>query len=228
MSSFINVIAIVEGRTEQIFIEELLAPYLAVKNIYINATQASKPGQKGGDVCFERVQKDIGLHLKQRSDTYITTLLDYYGTKSWPGLNKVPSRSNPQEISQIITIATIEKVNTLYEKYRSSVRFIPYIAIHEFEALLFSDKTILAKALSVNETKISAILQECGQPEAINNSPNTAPSKRLASLTERGIFAKTTLGIKIARDTGIPCIRKKCPLFDTWLHQLESLVGVIE
>lgn len=57
MNNFIEVIVIVEGKTEQIFIETVLAPYLAPKNIFMTATQISKPGQKGGDVKFSRAEK---------------------------------------------------------------------------------------------------------------------------------------------------------------------------
>lgn len=46
MSSYMEIVAIVEGRTEQVFIERILAPYLGNKNIFITATQISKPGQK--------------------------------------------------------------------------------------------------------------------------------------------------------------------------------------
>jgi hypothetical protein len=225
MSKFIEVIAIVEGSTEQIFIEDILAPYLGAKNIYIYATQVSKPGQKGGDVRFERVQKDIGLHLKQRTDTYITTLVDYYGIKSWPGLENVPSRATPGAISTILNKATIATVQAVYAQQRSAVRFVPYMAIHEFEALLFSDTTVLASALGVSEHKVKAILQECGEPEAINNSPETAPSKRLGTLSANGVFSKTTKGIAIAKEIGVDRMREKCPLFNSWLQKLENLVG---
>ena len=81
MSDYIEVIAIVEGKTEQVFVESVLQPYLAQQNIFISATQVSKPGQKGGDVRFSRVSRDIERHLKQRPDTYVTTLVDYYGIK---------------------------------------------------------------------------------------------------------------------------------------------------
>jgi hypothetical protein len=74
MSEYIEVMVIVEGKTEQMFIERILAPYLGHKNIGMRATQVSKPGQKGGDVRFSRVQKDLGNHLKQRSDVYIRSV----------------------------------------------------------------------------------------------------------------------------------------------------------
>jgi len=81
MNNYIEVIVIVEGKTEQTFIESILAPYLGLKYIGMRATQVSKPGQKGGDVKFTRVKKDVRNHLKQRRDTYISTFVDYYGIK---------------------------------------------------------------------------------------------------------------------------------------------------
>lgn len=81
MSNIIEAMVIVEGKTEQIFIRELVAPYLAAKKIYMSATQITKPGAKGGDVKFKRVKNDIEKHLKQRSNTYISLFIDYYGMK---------------------------------------------------------------------------------------------------------------------------------------------------
>ena len=83
MSSYVEVMAIVEGRTEQIFIEQLLASYLGNKGISIRATQVSKPGQKGGDVTYERIERDVIKHLKQRQGTIVTTFIDYYRFRKW-------------------------------------------------------------------------------------------------------------------------------------------------
>lgn len=144
MSKFIEVIAIVEGKTEQVFIESVLQPYLAAKMIFISATQITKPGQKGGDVRFVRAQQDIGNHLKQRGDTFVTTFIDYYGTKEWPGLGTLAPGLTPTQISTHLHDATLQAVNELFGETRSDERFIPYVAMHEFESLLFSDSEILA------------------------------------------------------------------------------------
>jgi hypothetical protein len=86
MNKSVEIVALVEGNTEQIFIQNLVLPYLAPRGIYITPIQISKPGQKGGDVKFPRVQNDIGMHLKQRSDTYLTLLSIITGsTPSGPG-----------------------------------------------------------------------------------------------------------------------------------------------
>ena len=49
MSRYVEVMAIVEGSTEETFINRILAPYLSHRNIGMRATQVSKPGEKGGD-----------------------------------------------------------------------------------------------------------------------------------------------------------------------------------
>ncbi|MDR0307648.1 MAG: DUF4276 family protein [Chitinispirillales bacterium] len=59
MSNRIEVMVIVEGKTEVFFINRLLAPYLAAKNIFLTPTQISgRSENKGGNVRFARTQKD--------------------------------------------------------------------------------------------------------------------------------------------------------------------------
>lgn len=223
MNNYVEIIIIVEGRTEQIFIEKLLAPYLANKNVYIRATQVSKPGQKGGDVHFSRVKKDLELHLKQRSDTFLSTMVDYYGVKEWPGLEVARTLKSPFEIAKTINESTKKEVENLFPELKTNFRFIPYIAIHEFEALLFSDAEILSNKLGVAKTKVEAVITEFESPEAINNNPNTAPSKRLNNWSPNHNFRKTTMGITIAEAIGIQKMRDNCPLFNAWLMEIEKI-----
>ena len=222
---YIEVIAIVEGKPEQVFIESILQPYLSQKQIYISATQVSKSGQKGGDVKFSRVQKDLAMHLKQRSDTYVTTFVDYYGVKEWQAIDTLASNLTPTQISESVNNATKQKVVELFAKQQAEKRFIPYMAIHEFEALLFSDTAILADELGIEQCDIDKVLIQCGEPEAVNNSPQTAPSKRLDAWSRYNKFPKTTTGISLAKQIGIPKMREQCPVFNTWLNSLEEIIG---
>lgn len=189
----------------------------------MRATQVTKAGQKGGDVRFTRVKRDLRLHLKQRSDTYITTLIDYYGTKEWPGLDDVPPQATPNQIAKIINNATQKEVISLFADQRAESRFIPYMAVHEFEALLFSDSSAIAAELEISIEYVNSVLTEFGEPEAINNNRETAPSKRLDRWSPKGKFPKTTTGIAIARTIGIEAMRKKCPIFNTWLSTFEAI-----
>lgn len=222
MSKSTEIVAIVEGRTEQIFIQDMVDPYLASKGIYITPILISKPGQKGGDVKFARARNDIGLHLKQRKDTFLTLFVDYYGIKGdWPGLKDAKNRSLPHEKAKAINNATKDQVNELFADYDAERRFIPYVCVHEFEALLFSEPTILADQLHVPQKRIDNILSECKEPENIDDYPDSAPSKRLAMLSDR--FKKTATGIAVARAIGLTKIRTQCPLFDAWLMEIENL-----
>ncbi len=221
---YIEVIAIVEGKTEQVFIESILRPYLANKQIYISATQVSKSGQKGGDVKFSRVKKDLAIHLKQRSDTYVTTFVDYYGIKEWPAVDTLAVNLTPVQISESVNKATTKQVIELFAEQQAKRRFIPYIAMHEFEALLFSDTAILANELAINQQDIDDVLEQCGEPEAVNNSPQTAPSKRLDAWYVYNKFPKTTAGIAVAKRIGITKMREQCPVFNAWINSLEGLL----
>ena len=64
MADYAELVMLVEGPTEQIFVKQLLEPYLAAKRVYTTPIILSKPGQKGGDVKFSRARNDIERHLK--------------------------------------------------------------------------------------------------------------------------------------------------------------------
>lgn len=222
MSDFKEIVVIVEGKTEEIFIRDMVCPYLVSRGISITPILISKPGQKGGDVKFARAKNDIGLHLKQRQDTFLTLFVDYYGIKGdWPGLAEARKQSSPGDKAAVINSATKTQVNELFADYGSGRRFISYICIHEFEALLFSEPAVLAGQLHVPQRRIDKILAECKEPENIDDSPDSAPSKRLEALSDR--FKKTTTGIAVARAIGLRKIREQCPIFNAWLTEVESL-----
>ena len=222
MNESAEIVALVEGKTEGIFISKLLAPHLTRLNVYMTPIIISKPGEKGGDVRFGRVKNDIGLHLKQRTGTYLTLFMDYYGLKTdWPGLDDARKRPCAKDRAEAVNRATQDAVCRLFPERRAERRFIPYVAMHEFEALLFSAPEILASRLQVKPALIANIVAKCGSPEEIDDSPDTAPSKRLIQLSNG--FRKTTTGIAVAEDIGLSAIRARCPLFDEWLTAIERL-----
>jgi len=221
MSNIIEVMVLVEGQTEQIFVKKLLSPYiteLTKHKIFLIPTQ---PGKRGGDVRFERFKKDIAIHLKQRPNTYITLMLDYYGIKDWPGLKKSKQQATHSKKAEVINSETKTEVQRYFSAQNGGNRFIPYVSMHEIEALYFSDPASIAQIMNVNKTKIESILHECDEPEAINDRPETAPSKRLGKLSK--LFVKTSTGIAIAKKINIPKMRKHCPLFDEWINKIVNL-----
>ena len=222
MSNYTEVVVLVEGATEQRFIKELLAPYMAGRNVFLTPIILDKPGEKGGDVRFARAQNDIEKHLKQRRDTYVTLMVDYYGIKGdWPGYLDSRKETLHTRKAAVMNQATAKSLAELFSEYSPDRRFIPYVSMHEIEALYFSEPATLAAKLGVSPASIDEILSECGEPENVNDNIQTAPSKRLEKLSDR--FKKTSTGLAIAREIGISCMREACPIFNTWLNQLESL-----
>ncbi|MGL4595689.1 MAG: DUF4276 family protein [Thermoguttaceae bacterium] len=224
MSDYIEIVAVVEGITEEKFVKSILAPYLGKKNVGMTAIIASKPGQKGGDIRFTRMVNDFALHLKQRKDTYLTMMIDFYGITEWPKYDDARSKITPAAKSGTFLANTNNELKKMLGEYEIERRFIPYVSMHELEALLFSAPHILAEKLGINQNDIEAIIGDIDSPEAINDSVNTAPSKRLEHLSPR--YKKTIKGIDIAAAIGIDTMREKCPLFSAWLTIIENQTGV--
>lgn len=221
MNKFVEVYAIVEGPTEAKFIKEVLAPYLGSKHVFISGIIAAKPGQKGGDIRFDRFKNDIGRQLKQRGDTYVTQFIDFYGIKEWPEYTAIRKLTPHTMRAERFYAATGAALQPLFSDQDVERRFIPYVCMHEFEALLFSDTIKLATYLGVDSKQIENIVTSCGEPERINDSDQTAPSKRIKNLNIR--YGKTSTGITIAQAIGIDTMREQCPLFHAWLMKLENL-----
>lgn len=216
-----------EGRTERLFIERLLCPHCSAKGVYLHATLVH--GQRnrlqgGGDVKFERIHADIAAFLKQRPDTLVATFVDFYGIKEWPNLDRARELREPADIARLLNAGAVEQMQALHPDIEHiPERYIPYTAVHEFESLLMSAPVVLAKALGVPTELVQNAIDQAGGPEYVNNSPQTAPSKRLQDWSRQGIgstYRKTVQGVTIAEAIGIPTIRSACPLFDTWLKQL--------
>lgn len=216
MNNFRNVHVLVEGATEGTFIRGVLAPYCLQKGVIMQASELSKKGQKGGDIKFSRCKNEIRAFLKQRSDQTICTFIDYYGVTEWPGTDNIPTNAPPARIADEMNRATIQALLDSYPELSSAIdRYVPFTAVHEFETLLFSDATILAQEIGVKQKLIDDVLEQFGEPERINNSPNTAPSKRLLSWYPG--YAKVRHGTRIASAIGIDKMRHACPLFNAWL-----------
>lgn len=98
---------------------------------------------------------------------------------------------------------------------------MPYVQVHEFEALVFADPAAVGRAVSAPgvETGMRCILEECGGPEQIDDGYETCPSRRLTALYPP--WDKTLHGPRVADAIGLPRLRAACPGFDAWLGRLE-------
>lgn len=218
MSSSVNINILVEGQTEVVFVQKILAPYLAQQGIYMQVTENFK-----GSIMFSHAERSIIDNLKNRKDTYVTLLIDYYGIKKWVSYQESKKRKNHQEKVEYLENATLEKIKEVagLKIDRLESRFIPYFSMYEFEALLFSDSAMLASEIGLADTKkVDEILQLVENPEQINS--DNPPSHRIEKIAV-GRFIKLVTGIALLENIKIPKIREKCPLFNRWLQKIEKL-----
>jgi hypothetical protein len=211
-----RIYVIVEGQTEEEFIKSLLQKYFTSIGIYsITPIKIqTSPGHKGGFKEYQHLKNDINKILKQQDDVIVTTFVDFYGLPS-----SIPKYSETTDLNgslnkvQFLEQAIAEDIN--------DVRFYPYIQLHEFESLLFSSINGFQKYWG-NEPKIidkiNSILSEFSNPEEINDSSKTAPSKRLKNIIKR--YDKIVFGNILALEIGLIEIRKKCKRFDKWINTL--------
>jgi len=151
------------------------------REIYLIPILLGVPGHKGGRPSYARLKKDVLLHLRRDKRVACTTMLDYYGLGSgFPG-TPVPSHLTSTEkarrIEHAIQVDLFDQVPDL----RPDLRFVPYIQLHEYEGLLFSDPAAFAAA--INQPQLTPALQRVRDafqtPEDIDDNPATAPSRRV-------------------------------------------------
>jgi len=210
-----RVLVFVEGQTEETFVRDLLVPYFSRLGIYLTPILAqTSPGHKGGIVSYGKVKHQLTRLCRQDQGAYVTTMMDYYGLPNdFPGLDG----HVPDAHEQVV------RLELALQQDIDAPNFIPNLMLHEFEALLFSAPEKFAEWLDDQAllAPMAAIRAAFATPEHINNSPQTAPSKRILTLVPN--YKKTVDGPLIAEDIGLDAIRAQCPHFNNWIERLLAL-----
>jgi hypothetical protein len=207
---------VVEGQTEEEFVNEIIRPWMlshGIHDVRAIKIRTSKTG-KGGNSNYLHFKNTTNLLLKQEKDILVTCLVDYFRLPSeFPGY------------ATALTQKTVAKRVTILEselgKDINSPHFIPYIQLHEFEALLFTKSngfSVIPSLGSKALTEIEAIITKYPNPEDINDHPDTAPSKRIEKLIPS--YNKVLFGNYIILENGLSSILDKCPRFKQWLENL--------
>lgn len=217
----------VEGQTEESFVNQVLAPHLyslgftdVSARLLGNARQRAR---RGGVRPWSTARKEILNNLHGDPGCFVTTMVDYYGLPSaWPGRSEAHLRPLSERAASVKAELLADVRQNMGSSFNPE-RFVPYLMIHEFEAMLFSDCRRLADAIGQPDlaSKFQAIRDRFANPEEIDDSPWTAPSKRIERLDPG--YQKPLSGTQAALTIGLDAIRAACPHFDGWLKRLESL-----
>lgn len=218
----IRVHVICEGQSEEMFVNEVLAEHFAARQIFLAPSLIGKPGHKGGNVRMPRLLSDLRARLGDK-EAFCTTFFDYYGLPpDFPGKREAAALASSDARSRIVCDCLADDVEANLGRGARD-RLLPYVQMHEFEALLFSDPVTFASTLGRADlaATFTGIRESHFSPEDINDSPQTAPSKRILSL--HAGYDKVWHGSMAAIDIGLDALRAACPLFDAWLSSLEGL-----
>ena len=215
---------VVEGQTEETFVRDILATHLSKQGVfpYSRSVETGRKSQRiyrGGLINYDKAKKDIQLWIKQdkRPEAYFTVMFDLYRLPpSFPGYAIAKEKAD-----------LYKRVVFLEEELRKDIghpydKFIPYIQLYEFEAILFSDPKKIGYNFPDSASQITKLVEiraNFNSPEQINDE--NPPSKRILSLFPN--YQKVDSGSIIALDIGLETIRKECPHFNEWITKLEAL-----
>ena len=204
---------VVEGKTEEAFVRNVLAEYLQSYQLEVAPTiigSANSRGDGGGNVNIDGLARD--MVISSWHNDFVTSLVDFYG---FTGKGEV----TVDQLESQITHSIRERV----PDHPNFDIFIPYVQMHEFEGLLFSNTSAFAEINASEDSilRLEQIRNSFPTPEDINDNSKTAPSKRLEDLLRR--YHKPRHGNLVAEAIGIDKMREECPRFNEWLEQLEAL-----
>lgn len=195
----------VEGQTEEEFVKAVLDEHLRPLGV------VPEPVLIGGSVTVRRLACDMAL-LYQSHDS-VTSLVDFYG---FP-------RKGDRSVEALETHLR-ERIGERVGAGWDENRVFPYVQMHEFEGLLFSDVEVFATQIDFPRDGVAAlqaVRERFATPEDINDNYETAPSRRIASAIPR--YDKRLHGPILAEQIGLDRIRAQCPRFDAWVSRLEAL-----
>ena len=212
----IRVHMVVEGQSEETFVRDLLVSHFAARGVYLYANVfKTSPGHRGGISRYARVKDQLTRLCRHDCTGFVTTLIDLYALPSdfprYQDSAGLPAHQRATVLEQAMG-ADMDEAN-----------LIPNLMVHEFEALLFSDIAALKPILPQHADaidRLSAAAARFESPEHINDSPQTAPSKRLLALPG---YQKSLHGSLVARDIGLDIMRRHCLHFDAWCRRIQQL-----
>jgi len=219
---------VVEGDTEERFVNDLLAKHFANFGTYVHCRKlrtgwSGNVQMKGGLLKYPKFRDDVLRWIRadrNRDNVWYSSMIDLYG---FP----VDDQSPYSKIIRLLPNA-YDKVAQLEEAIAQDInhdRFIPYIQLHEFEALVLVDPEKLLDLFIGENTQVVRLKREIAEipPELINDDPHSAPSKRIQKYLPPYEKIKSFAGPLIAEEIGLTTIREACPHFNQWISKLEEL-----
>lgn len=217
---------LVEGESEEEFVKRLLIDHLsqlgqypAVQCVVTSRDKRTGKTYKGGMSSYAKVKNHLLRWTKedQNNDVRFSTMFDLFRLPNdFPGYASAKMKQDKYEQVAALEGALASDIN--------DNRLIPYIQLHEFEALILAEpgkfeKYFLGKQSEI--TKLEASVTAFESPELVNDE--VPPSKLIETFFPSYSRVKPAASGTIAEAIGLETMRQSCKHFDQWLTRLESL-----
>ncbi len=219
------IFVVCEGQTEETFISRVVAPEFYPIGISLVAQLIeTSSGHKGGALSYDRVKIHLRNTLRMKSQPTVTTMIDLYKLdKNFPSFTTAENKPLEQRLAILNSAFHQDIVDTAGCR---SDQFVPYIQPYEFEALLFSDVTVLTDqnpTWQASRSILQGVRDAVDSPEHINEGPSTKPAARLEQHLHSPRYRKALHGPSIAEATGLSRIQAECRYFAAWLERLRNI-----
>lgn len=216
---FIHIV--VEGPSEAAFVQNMMQPFFLAHHMVISWSiietkrTLGRTVQRGGLSRYAKAKHDILAKLSS-THFYVSTMFDLYALPGdFPGQSAVNS-----------SWSLGQRVAHLEQALQDDIghqRFIPYLMVYEFEALLFSNLNPLFadygdRILAHHKRDLIRLVEQV-QPEEINDT--LPPSKRLLASVLG--YDKVVDGVLLALEIGLETMQQRCPHFNDWIERLLAL-----
>jgi hypothetical protein len=204
-----------EGLTEFNFAREILAPHIEPR---WPGQITVQPINLQGHTSYGNPKKLIKALLgKPSSEAMVTTMIDLYQLpRDFPGHSLCDGYQDARK--------RVEEMERFLSEDINDQRFIPYLQLHEFEALILTDVRCLTKYYPKRADGVVRLAESLEKkytsPEEVNRL--RPPSRRIMTVVRE--YQKAVFGVSAVRDLGIETVRAKCKHFDSWLRKLETLL----
>jgi hypothetical protein len=215
----IQVLALVEGDTEEQFVSKVLGGALNSDCFHI------RPINWHGITRYAAARRELVQFVKTGPHT-ITTMFDYYGLPmDWPGRREAQGMAHGKNVRHVEReiLADIAGDDLALRQ-----KFIPYIQYHEFETLLFCDPAVVAGLMGSQRKayELQAVVDQFGgDVERIDDDHNTCPSRRLQGFFPE--YQKPLHGRMAIERLGLSAVRGRCSHFDEWFGKLLDLARML-
>ena len=218
-------VVLCEGQTEDRFVHDVLAPFLRARGIVVKSrilVTSKNKNLRGGLLHYAQVKRDLNNLFGEFSDNatekhWFTTMFDYYALPDdFPGFGK--KIANPYQ--------RVQHLEDAFTQDMGHYRLLPYIQVHEFEALVLSDPEYLLDEYPNSKKAVQALKKSVeekkGNPELVNDNVTTAPSKRIIKALSACNYSynKKKVGPEVAGKIGMEKLMEECKHFGKWVERL--------